>query len=50
MQDVKNFQEKNIKNSKYTILVLGDKTKLDKNALQKYGKVKYLTLEEIFGY
>jgi len=50
MQDVKNFQENNIKNSKYTILVLGDKKKLDKKALQKYGTVKYLTLEEIFGY
>ena len=50
MKDVKNFQESNVKNSKYTILVLGDKSKLDKKTLQKYGNVKYLTLEEVFGY
>jgi predicted Zn-dependent peptidase len=50
MEDVKNFQDKYIKNSKYTILVLGDKTKLDAETLSKYGKVQYLNLEEIFGY
>jgi predicted Zn-dependent peptidase len=50
MEDVKNFQDKNVKNSKYTILVLGDKTKLDAETLSKYGKVQYLNLEDIFGY
>ena len=31
-------------------MVLGDKQKLDINALEEYGEVKYLTLEDIFGY
>jgi predicted Zn-dependent peptidase len=50
LDDIKKFQADNIKDSKYTILVLGDKSKLDIATLQKYGTVKYLTLEEIFGY
>jgi len=50
LADVKNFQEENVKNSNFTVLILGDKTKLDEITLAKYGKVKYVTLEEIFGY
>lgn len=50
MADLKNFQENNIKNSKYTIIVLGDKNKLDSETLKKYGEVQYLSLEDIFGY
>lgn len=50
LADIKKFQEKNVKGSKYTTLVLGDKDKLDTKTLEKYGKVKFLTLEEIFGY
>lgn len=50
IQDIQKFQNDNVKNSKYTILVLGDKNKLDIKTLEKYGAVKYLTLEEIFGY
>ena len=50
LDDIKKFQAENIKDSKYTILVLGDKNKLDIATLSKYGTVKYLTLEEIFGY
>jgi len=50
LADIRQFQEKNVKGSKYTILVLGDKNKLDIKTLEKYGKVKFLTLEEIFGY
>jgi len=48
--DIKSFQNENVKNSNYTVLVLGDKTKLNESELAKYGKVKYLTLEDIFGY
>jgi predicted Zn-dependent peptidase len=48
--DIEKFQQENVKDSKYTILVLGDKNKLDMDVLSKYGKVKFLTLEEIFGY
>ncbi len=50
MEDIQKFQADNVKDSKYTILVLGDKNKLDIATLQKYGTVKYLTLEEVFGY
>lgn len=50
MDDLQKFQNENVKGSKYTILVLGDKNKLDIKTLEKYGPVKYLTLEEIFGY
>jgi predicted Zn-dependent peptidase len=50
LQDIVKFQQENVKNKKYTILVLGDKSKLDINILEKYGQVKFLTLEEIFGY
>ena len=50
IDDVKNFQEKNVKGNNYTILILGDKEKLDINVIEKYGKVKFLTLEEVFGY
>lgn len=50
IEDIKTFQQNNIKGSNYTILVLGDKNKLDIKTLEKYGSIKYLTLEEIFGY
>ena len=50
LDDIQKFQQEHVKGSKYTILVLGDKNKLDTKALEKYGTVRYLTLEEIFGY
>jgi len=50
VEDIQKFQQENVKDSKYTIMVLGDKNKLDIETLGKYGNVKYLTLEEIFGY
>jgi len=50
MADVKTFHDKYFKGNKYTVLVLGDIDKLDMKVLSKYGKVKQLTLEEIFGY
>ncbi len=50
MADVEAFHDKHFKNKKYTILVLGDRAKLDKKVLAKYGDVKYLTLNEVFGY
>jgi len=50
IDDIKKFQAENVKDSKYTIMVLGDKNKLDIETLKEYGNVKYLSLEEIFGY
>ncbi|NVN95683.1 MAG: insulinase family protein [Bacteroidetes bacterium] len=48
--DVKTFHTKYIKDKKHTYLVLGDKKEIDFNVLKKYGKVKYLKMEDIFGY
>ncbi len=50
MSELKTFQNKYIKNNKYTIMVLGDKNALDIKTLEKYGPVKFLTLEDVFGY
>ncbi|MBK7666649.1 MAG: insulinase family protein [Sphingobacteriaceae bacterium] len=49
-EDVKKFQEANIKGKPFTTLVLGDKNQIDLKILEKYGTVKVLSLEEIFGY
>lgn len=49
-EDVKKFQQTYIKDKPYSTLVLGDKNQLDMKALEKYGNVKTLTLQEVFGY
>ena len=48
--DIVKFQKENISNAKQKILVIGSKDKLDFSVLQQYGKVREVTLEEIFGY
>jgi len=48
--DIKSFEEKHVKSKKYTIAVIGKKDGLDLKALEKYGKISFLTSEEIFGY
>ena len=48
--NVKAFADKYIKNKTHTYVVLGDKKEIDFKVLEKYGKVKTLTLEEVFGY
>ncbi|MEW6469114.1 MAG: insulinase family protein [Bacteroidota bacterium] len=50
LEDVKKFQEKNIKGKNYTILVLGDKNAINMKTLELYGAVKVLSLQDIFGY
>jgi len=50
LTNIKKFQMENLKNRNYAILVLGDKDKIDMKVLEKYGKVKSLSLEEVFGY
>lgn len=47
---IDDFQKEYIKNQHYTILALGSKDKIDLAKLSKYGPVKELTLEEVFGY
>ena len=49
-QTVADFQRQYVKDRKYTILVLGDKKKINMDVLKKYGDVEELTLEEVFGY
>jgi predicted Zn-dependent peptidase len=48
--DVKKFQEQYVKGKAQTTLVIGNKKLLDFKVLGKYGKVKKMKLEEIFGY
>lgn len=49
-EDIKSFHENNIRNKPVTLLVLGKKENLDSKILEKYGEMKFLTLEELFGY
>ena len=48
--DVKAFQEQNIKGRKWAISIVGSKNKIKESDLKKYGELKLVTLEEIFGY
>ena len=48
--DVKLFHDQQIRNKPTTVLVLGKKENLDMKVLERYGDVKFLSLEEIFGY
>ena len=50
IDDLKAFHENNIKNKKYITILIGDRNKIDFNDLKKYGEIKELSLNEIFGY
>ena len=50
MRDLTDFQKQYIKGQKKRYLVLGKESEIDFNSLAKFGKVKKLTLDEIFGY
>ncbi len=50
MEDLQNFHQEHINGNDYTILVLGSKDELNLDALKEYGKVKFLALEDVFGY
>lgn len=49
-EDVEKFHKNYISNKPKTILVLGSRDKVNLEFLKKYGPIKELTLEEIFGY
>lgn len=49
-EDLKKFHETYIKGKKYVTVVIGSRDKLNFEDLKKYGQVKELSLEEIFGY
>lgn len=50
MQDIVNFNHKYIRNQKKHYMVLGKESEMDFDALSKFGKVKKLSLTDIFGY
>ena len=50
VEDLLAFQQKHVKGRHYTILVLGDRSKLDFDYLESIGEVEELSLEEVFGY
>ena len=50
LEDLKVFFNQHIKGKQYSICVIGNKEKMDMNVLGQLGKVKELSLEEIFGY
>ena len=50
IEDVKNFNNSYVKNRTKTYLILGNEDEIDIKLLEKYGKVKKLSSEEIFGY
>ncbi len=50
LKDVVDFQQKNIKGRNYTICILGRESDIDIKALEKFGTIKRVTTEEIFGY
>ena len=50
MQDVQDFHTEFIKTRKYNIAVIGDKDKLDRKVLAKYGKVEEVKVDDLFNY
>ncbi len=50
LPEIKTFEQNHLKNMKYTVLVIGKKESLDLKTLEKYGKITFLPLKDIFGY
>jgi len=50
LDDIQKFHDEYVGKAKYNVVVLGGSDKLNLKDLQKYGKVKQLTLDELFGY
>ncbi|MCM1312452.1 MAG: insulinase family protein [Bacteroides sp.] len=50
LDDIINFQQKNVKGRNYKYLILGDEKELDMERIKKIGTVHRVTTEEIFGY
>jgi predicted Zn-dependent peptidase len=48
--DVREFHKTYMANKNFNIMILGKKSTLDIKTLEKYGPVKFLTLEDVFGY
>jgi len=50
LQDIVKFEQENMVNKPYRMVILGDEKNLDMEALEKIAPVKRLSQEEIFGY
>jgi predicted Zn-dependent peptidase len=50
LQHLKDFQKRYFAGARYSVLAIGDKSKLDAGALSRYGKVRFVSLKDIFGY
>jgi predicted Zn-dependent peptidase len=50
LNDVTAFQQQYVKGKNFNVVLIGNKDKINFKALQPYGTVRELTLDEIFGY
>ena len=50
MSSLREFHNSHISNGTRVVMVLGSKKDLDLDALKKYGEIKHLTLQDVFGY
>ncbi|TLU86115.1 MAG: insulinase family protein [Chlorobium sp.] len=50
IDDVESFHRKHLRTRKHVLLVLGKVENLDMDTLRRYGAVKKLSLEDVFGY
>jgi len=50
LEDLEKFFNENIKGRNYTYCLIGKKSEIDMEVLEKLGTVKELTLEQLFGY
>ena len=50
LQDIVKFEQENMVNKPYRMMILGDEKNLDMKALEKIAPVKKLSQEEVFGY
>ena len=50
LQDIVNFEQKNMARKPYRYIILGDEKELDLDALGKIAPIRRVTTEEIFGY
>jgi predicted Zn-dependent peptidase len=50
MDDITKFQQSYVKGKNFNVVLIGSKDKINFKSLQRYGGVRELTLDEIFGY
>jgi predicted Zn-dependent peptidase len=50
LDDITKFQESYVKGRNFNVVLIGSKDKIDFKSLQRYGAVRQLSLDEIFGY